>query len=71
MRVRMLTQPKYMVCGANVLLAGVRNGSLLMCGKAGVIQATPNKCWKTLSPALTTHSSEKRLVSNFMVLWFY
>lgn len=37
-----------------------------MRGKAGVIQTTPNKCWKTLSPALTVQ--RRRL---WAILWYF
>lgn len=37
----------------NVLLAAACSAALLMRGKARAAQATPNKCWETLSPALT------------------
>lgn len=37
----------------NVLLAAACSAALLMRAKARAAQATPNKCWETLCPALT------------------
>lgn len=59
------SRPEYTVLRVKVLLAGVCNGAILMCGKDMMMQATPKMCWKTFSPALTTHISEKEACEPF------